>query len=257
LSTQEQLLTAGWQYVAAAPAHGEDEYVVGAPTRGDSTIVLGQYRSVFFVRAATANTLVYYDSPIDSGYSVDNLAPPAPLNFNYVAGTLGWLESAAADFDYFTVYGSASQTFNGSATLIGRTTGTNLNVTGSPYVFYYLTATDFSGNEGKAARVNTLSGTDGGPPRPGTLAVSAYPNPFNPRTTIRYDVPSAGRVVVTVYDAGGARVATLVDNTVNAGSRSVVWDGRNDRGEPVGSGVYLVEVRSGTQTQTRKIALVK
>jgi hypothetical protein len=90
-----------------------------------------------------------------------------------------------------------------------------------------------------------------------SLAVSAYPNPFNPQTTIRYDVPSAGRVVVSVYDAMGARVATLVDRHRAAGSYTAEWEGRDERGAAVSSGVYFVRVEFGGRTMTRKLELVK
>ena len=254
-ASRQALLDEGWQYVANTPAHGQSIYVVGAPTIGDSTIADGLYTSTFFVRAATATPTTYFDSPSDGGYSLDNLAPSVPLNFVYTAGNLSWEESEDADFDYFTVYGSESPTFNGSAVLIDYTIGTGLGVVSSPYTFYYVTATDFSGNEGKAARVNTLSGVGKNPPP--ALSVNAYPNPFNPNTTIHYTVPAPGRVVVRVYDARGARVATLVDGTVAAGARTVTWNGRDFQGAPVSSGVYVVEVRAGSESKSRKITLLK
>ena len=81
--------------------------------------------------------------------------------------------------------------------------------------------------------------------------------PFNPQTTIRYDVPSAGRVVVSVYDAMGALVATLVDRDRAAGSYTADWEGRNEHGEAVSSGVYFVRVEFSGRTMTRKLTLVK
>jgi len=62
-------------------AHGEPVYSIVVPTLGDSTIALGQYFSAFYVRAATDNAFIFHDSPIDSGYSLDNLAPGVPVNF--------------------------------------------------------------------------------------------------------------------------------------------------------------------------------
>jgi hypothetical protein len=254
--TTPELLIAGWQFVGSAPAHHDDTNLVSAPTVGDSTITLGQYYSTFFMRAATSNPVVFYDSPIDSGYSVDNLAPPAPQNFAYDAGDLSWLASIAADFNYFTVYGSSSQVLDGSAVVVGHTTGIALDASASPHTYYYLTATDYSGNEGKPARVNTLSGAGGGLP-PRALPVSAYPNPFNPRTRIQYTIPARGKVSIVVYDAHGARVVTLFDGERSAGAYSVDWNGRTDNAAVAASGVYFVEVRLGGQSKTHKLTLVK
>jgi len=68
----------GWDFVAAVPAHGDNIYSVVVPTLADSTIAQGMHWSVFLVRAATATPLTFFDSPPDSGYSVDNLAPAPP-----------------------------------------------------------------------------------------------------------------------------------------------------------------------------------
>src|SRR5678815_5666148 len=158
----------------------------------------------------------FYDSDPDSGYSKDNLAPAAPQNFVYTAGNLSWLESTARDFDYFTVYGSNTNSF-GAGTLVDYTISIGMNVNASPYVYYFVTATDFSGNEGKPAIVNSLSGV-GGTPASYVLSVSNYPNPFNPRTTVKYTVPSRGHVDIDVYDASGAHVRTLFNGERNAGA---------------------------------------
>jgi len=161
LSTQ-RLLASGWTQVASVDAHAEDKYSMETPTIGDSTIALGQYRSVFYVRAATGAPSMFYDSPPDSGYSVDNLAPGIPQNLFYSAGDITWDKSTADDFDYFTVYGSSTDNF-GAATLINYSVSPAMNVIGSPYAFYYVTATDFSGNEGRPAKVTSLSGVGGTP----------------------------------------------------------------------------------------------
>jgi hypothetical protein len=66
-----------------------------------------------------------------------------------------------------------------------------------------------------------------------------YPNPFNPETTIRFTLAEADRVRLNVYDVQGRIVARLVDKKAPAGENQVRWVGRNDRGEPVASGVYF------------------
>ena len=190
-STRE-LLASGWTEVGSVGAYGEATYGIDVPTIGDSTIALGQYLSTFHVRAVTDAPTRFYDSPSAAGYSLDNLAPGAPQNFAYAAGQLSWKESSAEDFDYFTVYGSNTDSYLRSRPWLTTARLRSLDVSGSPYVFYFVTATDFSGNEGKPAKVNTLSGV-GGTPKSYVLSVSNYPNPFNPRTTVSYTVPSRGR----------------------------------------------------------------
>jgi len=84
-----------------------------------------------------------------------------------------------------------------------------------------------------------------------------YPNPFNPETSIRYTLPQAGHVKITIYSVTGAVVRTLVDRSQGAGMHFITWDGANDRGIPVNSGVYFYTLRSGNINQTRKMALIR
>ena len=79
----------------------------------------------------------------------------------------------------------------------------------------------------------------------------------NPTTTVRYQVPEDARVVIRVYDLLGRVVTTLVDAQVSAGFYHRVWDGRNDAGLRVASGVYIYRMEAGTFVQTRKMLLLK
>ena len=130
-----------------------------------------------------------------------------------------------------------------------------MDVTASPYVFYFVTATDFSGNEGRPARVNTLSSV-GGTPSSYVLSLSNYPNPFNPRTTVSYTVPGRGRVTVSIHDTRGALVATLFDGERSAGAYSVDWDGRTDAAGAA-SGVYFARIDHATGMRSKKMLLLK
>jgi hypothetical protein len=88
-----------------------------------------------------------------------------------------------------------------------------------------------------------------------------YPNPFNPSTTIRFDLPgNEGEqqdVTVVVYDMRGRRVRTLVDSRLETGTHMIHWNGRDDRGEPVASGIYLYTLKAGTERITRKMTVLK
>ena len=86
----------------------------------------------------------------------------------------------------------------------------------------------------------------------------AVPNPFNPQTTIRYDVAAGGADVnITIYDVAGARVRELVNEYRAAGMWSVRWNGDDDRGQRVASGVYFYRMRAGSFVETRKMVLLK
>jgi hypothetical protein len=84
-----------------------------------------------------------------------------------------------------------------------------------------------------------------------------YPNPFNPRTTVAFDVPSAGPIRLAVYDAAGRLVRTLVAGAVPVGRHEVVWDGRDDRDRAVASGAYLCRLEAGGQRWSRHLLLLK
>ncbi|HXV13304.1 MAG TPA: FlgD immunoglobulin-like domain containing protein [Candidatus Krumholzibacteria bacterium] len=86
-----------------------------------------------------------------------------------------------------------------------------------------------------------------------------HPNPFNPQTTIPFDVPGAGtsRVRLLVMDAAGRLVRTLVDEAMPGGSHAVVWNGRDQRGGAVSSGVYFYVLDVGGERRTRKMVLLK
>ncbi len=83
------------------------------------------------------------------------------------------------------------------------------------------------------------------------------PNPFNPVTTIGYALPEQAHVTIKVYNVAGALVKTLRDERQEAGSRSVVWDGTNDGGRKVASGVYLCRMTAGAYTDSRVMVLLK
>jgi hypothetical protein len=85
----------------------------------------------------------------------------------------------------------------------------------------------------------------------------AHPNPFNPRTTLQLTVPRDGAVSLAVYDLAGRRVRTLVDEVLSSGPKDVVWDGLDEQGRRVGSGVYLVRMRAGETTASIRVALLK
>jgi flagellar hook assembly protein FlgD len=84
-----------------------------------------------------------------------------------------------------------------------------------------------------------------------------HPNPFNPITSLRYDLPEQAQVTLTVYDLLGREVTQLVNTTQEPGFKSVRWDATDRHGKPASAGVYLYQIRAGEFVQTRKMVLLK
>ncbi len=95
-----------------------------------------------------------------------------------------------------------------------------------------------------------------GPRRAFQLAQN-QPNPFNPSTEIRFTVPTAGQVDLAVYDLTGRRLRTLVAASLPAGEHAARWDGDDENGVPLASGLYLYRLTAGGQSQMRKMMLLK
>ena len=85
----------------------------------------------------------------------------------------------------------------------------------------------------------------------------AYPNPFNPVTTLRYDLPEQAQVTLTIYDLMGREVTQLVNTTQEPGFKSVQWDATDSFGKPVSAGVYLYQIQADEFVQTKKMVLLK
>jgi hypothetical protein len=84
-----------------------------------------------------------------------------------------------------------------------------------------------------------------------------YPNPFNPVTHLRYNLPEDALVNITIYDMMGRQVSTLVSSQQTAGFKSVVWNADNDKGTSVSAGLYLYTIEAGQYRQTKKMVLLK
>jgi hypothetical protein len=84
-----------------------------------------------------------------------------------------------------------------------------------------------------------------------------FPNPFNPTTQISFSLPKTEKVTLGIYNLLGQRVITLLDKEMQAGSHTILWDGKNDRGEEVGSGVYFYRITIDKFSQTKKMLLLR
>lgn len=94
-------------------------------------------------------------------------------------------------------------------------------------------------------------------PTAGKLVASNYPNPFNPSTTISYNLPQNGQVTLNVYNSRGQRVRALVSARQAAGQHTVTWNGTDDHGRNMASGVYFYKVETAGSSSVSKMLLVK
>lgn len=249
-----------WDYLTTVPADMESTYAAVVPTLRDSTLSGGAAWSVFFVRTRTATLGVFFDSPPDSGCSVNNLQPAPPTGFvidrSPADGTrLFWDPPADPDFAHFRLYRSAFAAAPAQpATLFQVTTGTEVFDPEPGTWYYLLTVVDLAGQESEPA-----AGLSGAPAPSATLLLRQNtPNPFNPRTVLDFEVPAGGRrVSLRVFDAEGRRVRTLVEAFLPGGAHSFSWDGRDGRGHPLASGIYFARLEGTGTGSAVKMTLVR
>jgi len=84
-----------------------------------------------------------------------------------------------------------------------------------------------------------------------------YPNPFNPTTTISYDLPQSSHVSLEIFNVLGQRVRTLLEGDKPAGYYTATWDGSDNRGKGVASGIYFYRIKTGDFIETKKMVLLK
>ncbi len=113
----------------------------------------------------------------------------------------------------------------------------------------------FAGWEKTATGV--VGDRNGKTPPPAFELAQNYPNPFNPVTTISYSVPRRAQVTIDVFDILGQKVRTLVVGNKAAGSYQVEWDGTDNAGRAVATGIYLYRYQAGDVVQTKKMLLLK
>jgi hypothetical protein len=257
-TTIEALPPGEWDFVASVPAITEPRYRIVVPTLCDST-ASGTCWTVLLVRAHKNPATVYVDAPIDSGYSVDNLVPPPPasaiVQFMVSGASLNWDASPAPDFQTFRIYrGSSSAFLPGPGTLLHATSGTSWSdPTGAAGHVYKLTAVDFNGNESSPATASGSTGVGDVPLR--TEIASIAPNPARGTTGITFTLAHDSEVRVEVHDLAGRLVKTLARGNRLAGQHPLWWDTRDERGNLVASGLYLVRLSTADRVDVRRIAI--
>jgi hypothetical protein len=258
---------AGWVFAGQVPAVMADQYAAFCPTFAVSTDGLPRDTEYEIVAYGAEPGVIWNSANTVFGWSEDNLVPGAPLAlagaFADGRAELSWQASGVFDEDLaeYRVYRGAAPGFAlDPSTLVGTATGTTLsNVLDVAQAWYRVTAVDVHGNESPGSNeVEVLNGASGVGALPTAFAHRGnFPNPFNPMTHVAFDLPAAFRVQVDVYDAKGRLVRRLLDSGLPAGSHTCLWDGRDDAGRGVASGVYYAQVRAGGERAVRPMTLVR
>jgi len=249
-----------WKVVATVFATQSDSYIVEATTGGDFPIY-----STYVVTTHTTTPSLWFISDPDSGYSIDNIVPGVPAAFSVVYNSdnnyLSWQQNTEQDFQYYRVYRSTDASFTPDPSNLVQATDdlTWIDGVANPSAqFYKMTAVDDAGNESDPASPSTATSTQD-PVIPNTFVLHQnVPNPFNPATTIHYDVArGGGAVTLRIFDAKGRLVKTLIDGVQSEGQKSVAWSGLNDGGQQVATGVYFYRLTAQGFSQTRRMVLLK
>ena len=178
------------------------------------------------------------------------------LNWSTVSQTnnAGWRITRSLDGENFEAVGDFVQGA-GTADALMNYSFEDKDLPGVDKVYYRLEQVDLDGSISQSNVIEVLLGAR--MPLPTEFAVNVYPNPFNPSTTISYDLPEAGPVTVVIYDVLGQQVRHLVSQVTSAGRYSIQWDARDNQGRGVASGVYIAKVDAGTSTLSQKMLLLK
>jgi len=256
----------GWDFIGSVPARTDLNYQFVASTLCDSTITDGLCETTFMISAMTADPGVFFDSLPGTGYSVDNLRPITPsgfkVEFNADQNVLTWDAPVDTDVDHYLVYrtnGSGAPPDPADKPLaVVQDTAYDDNDGGWGYA-YWLVAVDHTGNRSDLtdwSDADISSVGNGSLPRKVAL-YPAVPNPFNPATTISFDLPRDQHVRLAIYGIDGRLIANLVNEMRGAGTNHCLWRGTNDAGQRVASGTYVYRMETEGFTDSGRLMLLK
>ena len=219
----------------------------------------------FMVTANTSDPLVFWESPIDSCYSVDNLAPSSPglpKIFSLESGAiqLSWNRNKIdPDVDGYAVYRSESSGFpmtnENKLTYIKDTVYIDASASAGQNYYYRITTEDIHGNQSIPSTELSLTSTETAVITMlpvSTELLQNYPNPFNPITSIKYQISSTDFVSLKIYDMLGREVKTLVNEMKSPGVYEVKWNAAK-----MPTGIYCYRLQTGSYSESRKLILFK
>ncbi len=204
--------------------------------------------------------------PLADFVAPDRIAGAALTDLGGGTWQLDWTAATAPNTDHYVVYRDSTAVFRPTAakamSIVAHPAHSYVETPPAGDWYYLVAAVDTDGYSGGYSDKVYVSGgaisgvADGDLPR--TMAITGIaPNPFNPITTIFYDLPTAGEVRLGVYDVRGRRVRELTAGQVAAGRHEVVWDGRDHAGRLSAAGVYFVLLKGPQGTTTSKMVLAK
>jgi len=247
--------------VSSQVARGFPSYSMVVSTTSDS-VAGSNPMTGFLVEANAATSSAFWNSAPDSGYSVDNLPPvaPAPFTAAYSAGAthLHWGENREPDLAGYRLYrGNSAGFFPGPGNLVVAQPDTGFADVGPAGSYYKLSAVDIHGNESAFSLVTPNGTLDaaGGVPRELALALASA-NPGRGGATLRYSLPQAGVVRLVIYDLAGREVRVLASGRLEADEYRARWDGRNETGQRVSGGMYVVRLEAEGRALVRRLVLL-
>jgi len=245
-----------------------ESYQYAAATTADSS-ESSPATHYFKIRANTFMTLSWWESKAIRCHSVDNLTPAAPIALAaeqlYEPGglKLTWTANAEPDIAHYAVYRGESGDFVPGGENIIASPAEASYIDGewrwdSGY-FYKVSAIDANGNESGFAILapDNVTGDEIQSTPLATYLGQNFPNPFNPVTRIGFGLKAPANVSLRIYDAAGRVVRVLVEGNRPAGTYAELWDGKDNGGRAVASGIYFYRLDAGSFTQTRKMVLLK
>jgi hypothetical protein len=252
-----------WDFVATVPFHQEFvEYNYVAPTLYDK-VGENVYWTAFMVTAVAWDEWTFWDSNIKAGWSEDNLAPEVPksLSGNMDGGqiVLKWEEVTSEEVKYYTVYRKVGAGDFNQYAYTTKPEFIDTDISATDVYTYMVSATDFGLNESEksapAVVVIVATADEKRVPEQYSLAQN-FPNPFNPTTKIAFGLPKNSDVTLTIYNLMG-QIVREYRMQLPAGYGQVVWDGCDNFGNQVGSGVYIYTIATKEFKQTRKMVLMR
>ncbi len=247
-----------WEWLANQKSGGFDLYSYTAETLFDSMSTTHGIH-YYLVMVHTGDPEIFYPSKIDSGYSVDNLAPAPPEFLTAAVADSGiqllWEKPRAPDVHHYLVYRDDKL-----LAVTQRNKFIDKDVISGHDYNYKLAAVDVHENQSefsKSASVKTAVAMAPSELRGNFRLGRNYPNPFNAATTIHYDLASPARVRLVLVNLSGHRIRTLVHRYQDTGRYKVLWDGRDEYGTPVASGIYFYQLRANGMMQYRQMVLLR
>jgi hypothetical protein len=257
----------------SATVASQDRFVTNPDSDGDYALYLpsGTYNltaSMPFYQSMSSPPITLTEQALTFTQDFILIYLPAPVGLavycepNQSLVTLTWSEPADPMYPVLA-YKIYRKMGPGNYSLIGQVTepGYVDNLTLEGHYWYYVSPLYSAGDGAPSEIVDLIYPVVSNPDDITVIPVNAlsanFPNPFNPATTISYSVAKAGEVSLKVYNTKGQLVKTLVGENKASGKHTAVWNGTDDHGKPVSSGMYLYRMQTGKFTSTRKMMLMK